>query len=91
MVSRNLELTLYRIEPNGEVETVQSRRQDQTGIQDIWKYLTHFRELALRENDTRFARVADQILDRVDADPAASRPPGTRSGSSWPRRWPTPT
>ena len=25
---------------------MQSRRQDQTGIQDVWKYLTHYRELA---------------------------------------------
>ncbi len=70
-VRRNLELTLYRIQPNGEVETVQSRRQDQTGIQDVWKYLTHFRELAIRGRDARFAAVAEQILDRVAASPAA--------------------
>ena len=70
-VRRNLQLTLYRIQPNGEVETVQSRRQDQTGIQDIWKYLTHYRELAIRDRDGRFAAVAAQILDRVAADPAA--------------------
>jgi hypothetical protein len=69
-VRRNLQLTLYRIQPNGEVETVQSRRQDQTGIQDIWKYLTHYRELAIRDRDGRFAAVAAQILDRVAADPA---------------------
>ena len=68
-VRRNLELTLYRLEVNGELETVQSRRQDQTGIQPVWKYLTHFRELALRDGDRRFAAVAEQILDRVEADP----------------------
>jgi hypothetical protein len=70
-VRRNLEMTLYRLEPNGEVETVQSRRQDQTGVQDAWKYLMHFRELAARTGDGRFAAVAGQILDRVAADPAA--------------------
>ena len=70
-VRRNLELTLFRIQPNGEVETVQSRRQDQTGIQDVWKYLTHFRELAIRGQDERFAAVAEQILDRVEADPSS--------------------
>jgi hypothetical protein len=70
-VRRNLALTLYRIEVNGEVETVQSRRQDQTGIQDVWKYLMHFRELALRDGDRRFAAVAEQIVDRVVAAPAA--------------------
>ena len=68
-VRRNLAMTLYRLEANGEVETVQSRRQDQTGIQDVWKYLMHFRELALRDGDRRFAAVAEQILDRVAADP----------------------
>ena len=50
---------------------MQSRRQDQTGVQDIWKYLTHYRELAIREDDEQFAAVAEQILDRVEADPAA--------------------
>ncbi len=70
-VRRNLEMTLYRIQPNGDVETVQSRRQDQTGVQPIWKYLTHYRELAIREDDERFTAVAEQILDRVEADPAA--------------------
>jgi hypothetical protein len=70
-VRRNLQLTLYRIQPNGEVETVQSRRQDQTGIQDSWKYLTHYRELAIRDGNGQFAAVATQILDRVAADPPA--------------------
>jgi len=69
-VRRNLELTLFRLEPNGEVETVQSRRQDQTGVQDVWKYLMHFRELALRGGDARFAAVAEEIVDRIEADPA---------------------
>ena len=67
-VRRNLQLTLYRIQPNGEVETVQSRRQDQTGIQHVWKYLTHYRELAIRDRNGQFAAVATQIIDRVAAD-----------------------
>ena len=66
-------MTLYRLEANGEVETVQSRRQDQTGIQDVWKYLMHFRELAMVDDDPRFAAVAEQILDRVAADPDVVR------------------
>ena len=72
-VRRNLALTLYRLEVNGEVETVQSRRQDQTGIQDVWKYLMHFRELALADGDRRFAAVAEQIIDRVAASPRVVR------------------
>jgi hypothetical protein len=71
-VRRNLNLTLFRVQPNGEVETVQSRRQDQTAFnQDIWKYLMFYRELALVDRDERFAAVATQIVDRVIADPAS--------------------
>ena len=73
-------MTLYRLETNGELETVQSRRQDQTGIQPVWKYLTHFRELALRDGDRRFAAVAEEILDRVEADPASFATPGYSVG-----------
>ena len=91
-VRRNLDMTLYRLEANGEVETVQSRRQDQTGIQDVWKYLMHFRELALRDDDRRFAAVAEQIIDRVAASPRVVRHyAATPSASSWRRRSPTPT
>ena len=79
-VRRNLALTLYRLETNGELETVQSRRQDQTGIQPVWKYLTHFRELALRDGDRRFAAVAEQILDSVEADLESFATPGYSVG-----------
>ena len=79
-VRRNLDLTLYLLEANGEVETVHSRRQDQTGIQDVWKYLMHFRELALLDGDRRFAAVAEQIIDRVAADPASFATPGYSVG-----------
>lgn len=79
-VRRNLAMTLYRIEANGEVETVQSRRQDQTGIQDVWKYLMFYRELALRDGDRRFAAVAEQIVDRVAAAPETFATPGYSVG-----------
>lgn len=68
-VRRNLALTLYRLEPNGDVETVQSRRQDQNGTQPAWKYLMQFRELALADDDERFAAAAEEIIERVAADP----------------------
>lgn len=67
-VRRNLGMTLYRLEDNGDVETVQSRRQDQNGTQPSWKYLMQFRELALVDDDERFAAAAEQIIDRVEAD-----------------------
>lgn len=63
-VRRNLEATLYLLEPNGEVDTTASRRQDQTRIRDVWWYLTQFRELALHDRDGRFATVAKDIERR---------------------------
>ena len=63
-VRRNLEATLYLLEPNGEVDTTASRRQDQKGLREVWWYLTQFRELALHTNDGRFTTVAKSIETR---------------------------
>ncbi|GAA1594937.1 hypothetical protein GCM10009804_59450 [Kribbella hippodromi] len=63
-VRRNLDVTLYLLEPNGEVDTTASRRQDQKGIREVWWYLTQFRELALHARDGRFATVAKGIEAR---------------------------
>ncbi|TCO49278.1 hypothetical protein EV646_103256 [Kribbella antiqua] len=63
-VERNLDATLYFIEPNGEVDTVASRRQDQNRIREVWWYLTQFRELALHTGDGRFSTVAKSIEQR---------------------------
>jgi hypothetical protein len=63
-VRRNLDATLYFLEPNGEVDTIASRRQDQTRIREVWWYLTQFRELALHSGDGRFSTVAKSIEQR---------------------------
>jgi hypothetical protein len=63
-VRRNLAATLFLLEPNGEVDTIASRRQDQNRIRDVWWYLTQFRELALLDSDGRFATVAKDIERR---------------------------
>jgi len=63
-VQRNLDATLYFLEPNGEVDTVASRRQDQNRIREVWWYLTQFRELALHSGDGRFSTVAKSIEQR---------------------------
>ncbi|WP_458086332.1 hypothetical protein [Streptomyces malaysiensis] len=72
-VRRNLEATLHLLEPDGEVETVHSRRQDQKTVKHLSEYWLQFRALALRERDGRFAAVAatvqrrgaDQIFDET--------------------------
>ncbi|MFD3402777.1 hypothetical protein ACFWUU_18975 [Kribbella sp. NPDC058693] len=63
-VRRNLEATLYFLEPNGEVDTTASRRQDQKGLREVWWYLTQYRELALHTGDGRFTTVAKSIESR---------------------------
>lgn len=63
-VRRNLVATLHLLEPNGEVDVVASRRQDQFQIRDVWWYLLQYRELALRDGDGRFAAVAQGIVRR---------------------------
>jgi hypothetical protein len=63
-VRANLAATLYLLEPNGEVETVHSRRQDQTQIRAIWPYLLQYRELALLDGNSQFARLARMIERR---------------------------
>lgn len=68
LVRRNLETTIALAEPvGGEVETVQARRQDQDQRrQTLHAYYLQYRELALRDGDSRFAGVA-RWIERNDS------------------------
>ncbi|MGW2567339.1 hypothetical protein [Streptomyces sp. NPDC001537] len=57
-VERNLATTLDLIRPDGTVETVHSRRQDQRQSFALWPYLAHYRLLAIRTGRGDFARAA---------------------------------
>ncbi|KDN75695.1 hypothetical protein DF19_19260 [Streptomyces olindensis] len=57
-VERNLTTTLDLIRPDGTVETVHSRRQDQKHSFPLWPYLPHYRLLAIRTGRGDFARAA---------------------------------
>ncbi|MET9906871.1 hypothetical protein ABZZ74_08580 [Streptomyces sp. NPDC006476] len=57
-VERNLDATLDLIRPDGTVETVHSRRQDQRMSFALWPYLPHYRLLAIRTGRGDFARAA---------------------------------
>ncbi|MGI5460660.1 hypothetical protein ACQEWB_47355 [Streptomyces sp. CA-249302] len=57
-VERNLAATLDLIRPDGTVETVHSRRQDQKLSFALWPYLPHYRLLSIRTGRGDFARVA---------------------------------
>ncbi|ALV31611.1 hypothetical protein [Streptomyces sp. CdTB01] len=57
-VERNLTATLDLIRPDGTVETVHSRRQDQRQSFALWPYLPLYRLLAIRTGRGDFARAA---------------------------------
>lgn len=62
-VRRNLEMTIFHTEPNGDVETVASRRQDQRAgsRKHIWEYYVPYRYLAIHDRNGRFAAMARRI------------------------------
>lgn len=62
-VRKNLELSIEHGEPNGEIETVHSRRQEQKEQpgKNTANFYVQFRELALLDNNGRFATMARLI------------------------------
>jgi hypothetical protein len=70
-VRRNLAMTIFYMHPNGELETVGSRRQDQTMTASISNYYLQYRYMANKDQNRQFAavaRLAEQIgLDRAEA------------------------
>ncbi len=60
-VRRNLEMTLHYLHPDGEVETVASRRQDQTMALSIANYYLQYRYMAIRDNNPSFGAVVRLI------------------------------
>jgi hypothetical protein len=63
-VRHNLATTIDLSEPNGEVETIQSRRQDQDQrIVNLRHFYPQFRELALLDRNGRFSAMA-RLIER---------------------------
>ncbi|MFG2937329.1 hypothetical protein [Streptomyces sp. NPDC048282] len=66
-VERNLTATLDLIRPDGTVETVHSRRQDQHHPFPLAPYLPHYRLLAIRTGRGDFSRAAHRAAaDGID-------------------------
>ncbi|MGC5038973.1 hypothetical protein ACPXCS_24800 [Streptomyces sp. DT190] len=68
-VERNLTATLDLIRPDGTVETVHSRRQDQNRPFPLAPYLPHYRLLAIRTGRGDFSRAARQAAAGGIDDP----------------------
>lgn len=63
-VRRHLEANLYLLQPDGMLETVQSRRQDQDRPVHVANFYLQYRYLAIRDNHAGFAAVARLIAER---------------------------
>lgn len=63
-VRRHLTANLYLIQPDGELETVQSRRQDQDRPIHVANFYLQYRYMAIRDNNPTFAAVARLIASR---------------------------
>jgi hypothetical protein len=60
-VRKNLNLVYYYIEPNGDLVTTDSRRQDQYQQLSITPYYLNYRYMAIKDNNSDFAAVAKYI------------------------------
>src|SRR6185369_8039308 len=63
-VRRHLLSNLYLMQPDGEIETVNSRRQDQDRPVHVANFYLQYRYMAIRENNPEFAAVARLIAAR---------------------------
>lgn len=60
-VRKNLSMTYYYMEPNGELVTVDSRRQDQYSSKSMVSYYLHYRYIAIQDQNHEFAGICEQI------------------------------
>jgi hypothetical protein len=63
-VRRNLDMTVYYMHPDSEVETIGSRRQDQGMVGSISTYYLEYRYLANRDRNPLYAAVA-RFIERL--------------------------
>ncbi|HEU5148612.1 MAG TPA: hypothetical protein VFT90_17920 [Chryseosolibacter sp.] len=65
VVRKNLDMTLYFVHANGEIVTESSRRQDKYLRNDMSKYFNAYNQLALLDNDGRYAAMVEYIMTNV--------------------------
>ena len=73
-VRRNLAMNVFYMHPNGELETVGSRRQDQTMLAWISNYYLQYRYMAIKDQNRQFAAVA-KFAEQIGLDHAEVRIP----------------
>ncbi|MCW5965567.1 MAG: hypothetical protein KIT83_16135 [Bryobacterales bacterium] len=63
-VRRHLTANLYLMQPDGEIEIVNSRRQDQTRPVHVANYYVEYRYMAIHDKNPAYAAVARLIAER---------------------------
>src|SRR5690606_29196616 len=65
-VIKNLTMTYYYMEPNGDLVTVDSRRQDQYDFRRITTQYLHYRHLAIQQINQFFSAITQFIEELPD-------------------------
>jgi hypothetical protein len=73
-VRRNLNMNIYYTHPDGELETVGSRRQDAGMVTSIANYYLQYRYLAAHDSNAEFAGVVEFIETKLAANVLRSNP-----------------
>ncbi len=73
-VRRNLTMTIFYMHPNGELETVGSRRQDQALAAWISNYYLQYRYMAIKDQNRQFASVA-RFAEQIGLEHAEAKIP----------------
>jgi hypothetical protein len=60
---RNLDMTMYLMHPNGEVDTMTSRRQDKDIFSNMGAYYLPYRFMAIKDVNPLYSAMAWRILD----------------------------
>jgi len=64
-VRRSLASNWYYMEPNGDLVTVDSRRQDQWGSRPMVIFYLHYRYMALHDKNAQFAGIA-RVIEQLE-------------------------
>jgi hypothetical protein len=69
-VRKNLDMTYYYMEPNGDLVVNDSRRQDQWSGKRMVSFYLHYRYMAIKDKNSKFAGIAKLIegLDGFDEE-----------------------
>ena len=64
-VRKNLDMTVYLMHPNGEIDTMTSRRQDKDRLSNMTAYYYPYRYMAIKDKNPLYSAMAWKIMNGV--------------------------